>query len=68
MTTQVVAVDYYHRYEDSSHKVPFKVFENIQVFEEYCLKNNIQILKCAFGSSYYDNEYCYSVNHAEYVK
>lgn len=68
MTTQVVAVDYYHRYEDSSHKVPFKVFENIHVFEEYCLKNNIQILKGAFGSSYYDHEYCYSVNHVEYVK
>lgn len=67
MTIQVVVVDYYNLCEGSYHKVPFKVFENIQVFEDFCLKHKIQIMKGAFGSTYYDDEYCYVVNHVEYI-
>lgn len=64
----IVVVEYYRRTDESTTKVVFKAFETISVFEDFCVKNNIQILKGYFGSTYYDTEYCYSVNHVEYVK
>jgi hypothetical protein len=68
MATGIVVVEYYHRTDDCTSKVVFKAFESISVFEDFCTKNRIQILKGAFGSTYYDDEYCYVVTHTEFIK
>lgn len=68
MAGTIVVVEYYNRHADTSHKIVFKAFDNISVFEDYCLKNGIQILRGAFGSTYYDTEHCYVVTHTELVK
>ena len=68
MTNRIVVVEYYNLDSDNSNKVVFKAFENISVFEDFCLKNGIQILRGAFGSTYYDKEHSYVVTHTDLVK
>ena len=65
MAAMVVVVEYFEHQYGVEEKRIFKAFNNRDSFEDYCIKNGIQILKGAFGTTYYDNTYSYVVNHVE---
>lgn len=65
MAGMIVVVEYYEKRYGCEEKRIFKAFANIASFEDFCIKNGIQILKGAFGTTYYDDDYSYIVNHVE---
>lgn len=65
MTNTVVVVEYYENQYGIESKQVFKVFHNIEIFENYCISHNIRILKGAFGTTYYDDTHHYLAHHVE---
>lgn len=68
MANPIAVVEYYEQCYGYEEKRLFKVFRSREAFEEYCLENNIQIVKSSFGTKYYDDEYSYIVSMMEFTK
>lgn len=68
MTKEIVVVEQFNKEHGAATKRVFKSFDNRDLFEDFCIENNIQIIKASFGTTYNDEKHVYLVNFIEHIQ
>lgn len=68
MSKEIVVVEQFSKEHGANSRRVFKSFDNRNLFEDFCIENNIQIIKASFGTTYNDENYIYLVNFVELIQ
>lgn len=64
----IIVVMFYESQFGYEERKLFKSFSSTELFEKYCIDNDIKIMHGAFGTHYYDDVYTYEPKNMELIE